>query len=97
MLRNTIFSYTYTTHGKYLFIYRLFVSLQIENYAASLKTFGEKTANLFDKKKKDVEQLATEKAHDAQEYAEDQAKKIGDAIEHTKNEAGGLMAGTGLL
>lgn len=62
-----------------------------------MKSFGEKTANLFDKKKKEVEQLATEKAHDAQESAEEQAKRIGDAIDQTKNEAGELISGAGLL
>lgn len=62
-----------------------------------MKSIGEKTATLFDKKKKEVEQLATEKANEAHGYAEDQAHKIGDAIEQTKNEAGELIGGAGML
>lgn len=61
-----------------------------------MKSIGEKTVNLFDKKKKEVEDLAAAKAHEAQGYAEEQAHKIGDAVEQTKNEAGELISGTGL-
>lgn len=56
-----------------------------------MKNIGEKTTNLFERKKKEVGDLATEKASEAQTYAEEQAKKAGDAIEETKNEASGIL------
>lgn len=60
---------------------------------AALKNIGEKTTSLFDRKKKEVGDLATEKASEAQSYAEEQAKKAGEAIEETKNEASGILGG----
>lgn len=63
--------------------------------AASLKSIGEKTANLFEKKKKEVGDLATEKATEAHSYAEEQAKKAGEAVEQTKKEAGEILGGAG--
>lgn len=68
-----------------------FSSLRI----AALKNIGEKTSNLFERKKKEVGDLATEKATEAQSYAEEQAKKVGDSIEQTKKEAGEIIGGTG--
>lgn len=62
---------------------------------AALKNIGEKTSNLFERKKKEVGDLATEKATEAQNYAEEQAKKVGDSIEQTKKEAGEIIGGTG--
>lgn len=54
---------------------------------ASLKNLGEKTANLFERKKKDAEELAAEKIHEAQQSVEEQAKKTGELIAEKKNEA----------
>lgn len=65
--------------------------------AASLKSFGEKTASLFDRKKKDAEKLAADKAAEAQKMAEEQARKVGEEIGKTKNEAEALAASTGEL
>lgn len=62
-------------------------------YLAALKNIGEKTTNLFERKKKEVGDLTTEKASEAQAYAEEQAKKAGEAIDETKNEASGILAG----
>lgn len=50
---------------------------------------------MFEKKKKDVEQLTAEKVSEAQEYAEEQAKKAGDAVEQTKSEVTGLVSDGG--
>lgn len=61
--------------------------------AASLKNIGEKTAGLFDRKKKEM----GEKAAEAQTYAEEQARKAGEALEQTKKEAGELLDGAGKL
>lgn len=63
--------------------------------AASLKSFGEKTAGLFDRKKKDAEKLAADKLTDAQKLAEEQARKVGEEIGKTKSEAEALAASTG--
>lgn len=60
-----------------------------------MKNIGEKTFSLFEKKKKDVEQLTAEKVTEAQEYAEEQAKKAGEAVEQTKNEVTGIVSGGG--
>lgn len=60
-----------------------------------MKSIGEKTANLFEKKKKEVGDLATQKATEAQSYAEEQAKKAAEAVEQTKKEAGEIMGGAG--
>lgn len=62
---------------------------------ASLKSFGEKTASLFDRKKKDAEKLAADKAAEAQKIAEEQARKVGEEIGKTKSEAEALAASTG--
>lgn len=63
--------------------------------AASLKNIGEKTANLFDRKKKEMGDLASEKAAEAQAFAEENAKKADEAFEQTKKEAGDILAGAG--
>lgn len=60
-----------------------------------MKNFGEKTVNLFDRKKKDAEQIAAEKAAEAQKYVEDQIQKGGEAAAQTKNEFGQLVTETG--
>lgn len=60
---------------------------------ASLKNIGEKTAGLFDRKKKEME----EKAAEAQTYAEEQARKAGEVLDQTKKEAGELLDGAGKL
>lgn len=41
--------------------------------------------------------LAAEKAAEAQNYAEEQARKAGEAVEHTKKEAGEILGGAGVL
>lgn len=60
-----------------------------------MKSFGDKTANLFSKKKDEAEKLGQEKAHNAQKMAEEQATKIGQSIQQTKSEAENLAASTG--
>lgn len=62
---------------------------------ASLKSLGDKTANLFSKKKDEVEKLANEKVNDVKEAAEDQAKKVGESIQKTTSEAEKLAADAG--
>lgn len=66
-------------------------------FVASLKSFGEKTAGLFERKKNDAEQLAAEKAAEIQKLAEEQAQKAGEAIAKTRNDAGDLVNNTGEL
>lgn len=63
---------------------------------ASLKNIGEKTAGLFDRKKKEVEQLTAEKVAEAEGYAEEQAKHVGEAVQQTKNQVGGILSSSGL-
>lgn len=65
------------------------------NFLASLKNLGEKTANLFERKKKDAEQIAAEKSAEAQKYIEDQLKKSSEAVAQTKNEVGKMVSDTG--
>lgn len=62
---------------------------------ASLKSLGDKTASLFERKKKDVEKLAQEKAAEAQHLAEEQAQKTSEALNKTKSEAEGIVTSTG--
>lgn len=62
---------------------------------ASLKNFGDKTANLFSKKKDEAEKLANDKAVEAQKLAEEQAKKVGQSVQQTKSEAEQLATSTG--
>lgn len=61
-----------------------------------MKSFGDKTASLFSKKKDEAEKMAQEKAQNAQKMAEEQATKIGQSIQQTKSEAENLAASTGL-
>lgn len=49
--------------------------------AASLKNIGEKTAGLFDRKKREMGDLAAEKAAEAQTYAGEQAQKAGELLD----------------
>lgn len=81
VLLNSIFFYG--------FPFRLFVFVRM--CAASLKNIGEKTAGLFDRKKKEME----EKAAEAQTYAEEQARKAGEVLEQKKKDAGELLDGAG--
>ncbi len=64
---------------------------------ASLKNLGTKTTSLFERKKKDVEQLAAEKAAEAQKLAEDQAKLAADSLTKAKTDAEKLALSTGKL
>lgn len=64
-------------------------------YLATLKNIGDKTTGLFERKKKEVADLAAEKAAEAQAYADEQAKKVGESIEQTKTEASNIIGGTG--
>lgn len=64
-------------------------------FLASLKSLGDKTANLFSRKKEDVEKLAKEKADNAAKMAEEQAKAVGESVQQTKSEAENLAASTG--
>lgn len=62
---------------------------------ASLKSLGDKTSSLFERKKKDVEKLAHDKAAEAQKMAEEQAQKASESLMKTKNEAEGIAASNG--
>lgn len=46
----------------------------------AFRSIGEKTSALFDRKKKDAEQIAAEKAQDASHVLEDQVNKAGEFI-----------------
>lgn len=63
---------------------------------ASLKNLGAKTTSLFERKKKDVEQLAEEKVAEAQKLAEDQAKLAVDSLTKAKSDAEQLALRTGM-
>lgn len=76
-------------HSDYLYLYGFHLFL------ASLKSFGEKTASLFDRKKKDAETLAAEKAEAAKKLAEEQAQKTAEALDESKREAEEMAASTG--
>lgn len=60
-----------------------------------MKSFGDKTASLFSKKKDEAEKIGQEKVNNAQKMAEEQATKIGQSIQQTKSEAENLAASTG--
>lgn len=60
-----------------------------------MKSFGDKTASLFSRKKDEAEKLGEEKVNNAQKMAEEQATKIGQSIQQTKSEAENLAASTG--
>lgn len=70
-------------------------SFNNNNCIASLKSFGEKTANLFERKKKEVEQIAAEKAVEVQLLAEEQAQKAVDAIAQTSSDANEVLNSKG--
>lgn len=72
-----------------------YANVYVGHYLATLKNIGDKTSSLFERKKKEVSDLAAEKATEAQTYAEEQAKKVGESIEQTKNEASGIIGGAG--
>lgn len=61
-----------------------------------MKNLGNKTANLFERKKKDAEQLAADKVAEAQKMAEEQAKLAANSLNQTKNEAEQLALSTGI-
>lgn len=65
--------------------------------AASLKNIGDKTAGLFDRKKKEMSDLASEKASEAQSFAEEQARKAEEALDQTKKGAADLLDRAGEL
>lgn len=69
----------------------------VRECVASLKNIGEKTANLFDRKKKEASDLAAERAAEAQTYAVEQARKASEAADQTKKEAAELLDGAGEL
>lgn len=62
---------------------------------ASLKNLGAKTTSLFERKKKDVEELAQEKAAEAQKLAEEQVKLAADSLTKAKTDAEQLALKTG--
>lgn len=64
-------------------------------FLASLKNLGAKTTSLFERKKKDVEQLAQEKVAEAQKLAEEQAQHAADALTKAKTDAEKLALSTG--
>lgn len=57
--------------------------------AGAFRSIGEKTSALFDRKKKDVEQIATEKAQDASHVLEDQVNKAGELVSGAQKSASG--------
>lgn len=62
-------------------------------FIASLKNLGDKASSLFDRKKKEAGDLASEKATKAKTLAEDQLKKTSDAISGATSGATNLIAG----
>lgn len=52
---------------------------------------------MFERKKKDVEKLAHDKAAEAQRLAEEQAQKTSDAVLKTKGEAEAIATSTGKI
>lgn len=64
---------------------------------ASLKSLGDKTTSLFERKKKDVEKLAHEKATEAKKMAEEQAQKASESFIKTKDEAENIAVSTGMI
>lgn len=62
-----------------------------------MKSLGDKTTSLFDRKKKDVEKLAHDKAAEAQQLAEEQAKKTSDALLKTKADAEAVVNSAGWI
>lgn len=52
--------------------------------AASLKNFGNRCAALFQKKKKDAEEVAQETEKDAKECVEEDVENVANALEKTK-------------
>lgn len=62
-----------------------------------MKSLGDKTTSLFDRKKKDVEKLAQDKAAEAQHLAEEKVKKASDSLLQSKNEAENLASSTGIF
>lgn len=62
-------------------------------FTASLKNLGDRAGALFEKKKKNAVDIATEKAENAKKLAEDQVKKTSDAIQNASSGASGLVGG----
>lgn len=62
-----------------------------------MKSLGDKTSSLFERKKKDVEKLAHDKAAEAQKMAEEQAQKASESLMKTKGEAENIAASTGMI
>lgn len=62
---------------------------------ASLKNLGAKTTSLFERKKKDVEESALEKAAEVQRLAQEQAKQVADSLTKAKTDAEELASSTG--
>jgi len=60
---------------------------------ASLKNLGDKAAGLFEKKKKEAGDIASEKVQKATKAAEDQVNKTSDALSGVTSGAGNLIAG----
>jgi hypothetical protein len=58
-----------------------------------LKSFGDKAAGLFERKKKETGEIASEKVSKAQKLAEEQLKKTQDAVTGATSGASGLIAG----
>lgn len=57
------------------------------NIAGAFRSIGEKTSALFDRKKKDAEQIAAEKAQDASNVMEEQVKKTGEIFSGAQKSA----------
>jgi hypothetical protein len=60
---------------------------------ASLKNLGDKAAGLFEKKKKEAGDMASEKADKAKKLAETQVQKTSDAISGATSGAQSLIGG----
>lgn len=87
---------TYSTLHFAIFPSTIFITLSFKlMILASLKNLGAKTTSLFERKKKDVEQLAQEKAAEAQKIAEEQVKLASDSLTKAKTDAEKLASSTG--
>ncbi|CAO1321203.1 unnamed protein product [Diamesa serratosioi] len=61
-------------------------------FTASLKSLGDKATGLFEKKKKETADMASEKMTNAQKMAQDQTKKTVDAISGAQSAVGGAAS-----
>lgn len=63
------------------------------NFLASLKNLGDKASGLFERKKKEAGDIASEKVDKAKKLAEEQVQKTSDAVSGATSGASSLIAG----